>query len=291
MHVHAIFSFPSTLAMWIARKQKVPYITRTIGQLDPWSLEQSHARKQRYLHFVERQNLSDAAAIHCTSESEATEVANLFPKSQVLTIPLGLEIPMQISSARRKVQLRYELSPGIPIFLFLSRLHQKKGLDILLKATAKLGASNIHLLIAGEGSDEYKNQLQQQCKRLAIENTVKFLGHVSGTEKNLLLQGADAFVLPSHSENFGIAVLEALANGTAVIVTEEVALSTLVADNALGTVCKLDTDSLSLAMAEIIDDTDRFTELGSKARDYTAQHFQWSGIAQNLIKSYRKIAS
>lgn len=291
IHVHAIFSFVSTFAMFLARKKGIPYIVRPIGQLEEWSLQQSSNRKAVYLRLIEHKNLLGASSIHFTAESEQQQALRVIPELQSCVIPLGLSIPMPISQARRKMRDRWHLERGTPTILYLSRLHPKKGLDLLLDALAIVDDFPFQLLIAGEGDKVFKKALQDKILRLELDHCCKFLGFVQGSQKNLLLQGADLYVLTSHSENFGIAVLEAMASGTAVLVSQQVALSKEVEKHKLGFVTALDANDIRRELIDALADIDATRELGDAAHDYAEQHYQWSSIASRLIKLYKSITS
>jgi glycosyltransferase involved in cell wall biosynthesis len=290
VHVHAIFSFCSTYTMALARKHGVAYVVRPIGQLEKWSLEQSKSLKRYYLNWIERTNLLNAKAVHFTAKSECSQALELLPHLRHHVIPLGLSIPMSLTQPRRKMRQRWSLDRGVPTILYLSRLHPKKGLDLLLDALAIVDDFPFKLLIAGEGDPVFKKALEDKIERLELQAHCQFIGFAKGSEKNLLLQGADLYALTSHSENFGIAVLEAMASGTAVLVSKQVALSEAVAQHKLGFVCDLEVNSIRRELIDALADIDNTEELGRSARDYVEQHYQWPNIAGHLVKLYKSVA-
>lgn len=287
VHVHAIFSFVSTYTMYLARKRGIPYVVRPIGQLEKWSLEQSKHRKESYLKLIEAANLRHAAATHFTAESERAQALDVLPELNGVVIPLGLSVPMPLRQARHKMRDHWQLQRGVATILYLSRLHPKKGLDLLLDALAKVDDFPFQLLIAGEGDEVFKRALKDKVERLELSQKVKFLGFVKGTEKNLLLQGADLFALTSHSENFGIAALEAMASGTAALVSKQVALSEAILAHKLGFVSELDIDAIRRELIDALADIERTQEMGELARDFVEQHYQWSAISSRLVKLYK----
>ena len=231
LDIHYLFSYASTCAGAIARWQGIPYTLRTIGQLDPWALAQSRLKKQVYTLLIERHNLNRANAIHCTSASEAEDVRNFGIKTPTITLPLGVNQPVEWKDAKQKLHQVYGIPTETPIVLFLSRLHYKKRPDLLMRSLSQLAAQNhnFHLILAGAGEPEYVNELKNLMTSLGLASNTSFAGFVTGNDKQLLLQGADIFVLPSFSENFGVAVAEAMAARLPVIVTDGVQIATEIA--------------------------------------------------------------
>lgn len=289
VHVHAIFSFCSSYAMWLARRRNVPYVVRPIGQLEHWSLAQSRNRKSHYLNLIERNNLLAASCVQFTADSERSQALEVIPQLKQTVLPLGLNVPMSLNQASSKLRARWKIERGAPVIAFMSRLHPKKGLELLLDALAIVDDFPFQLVIAGDGEDNYKKELQTKITASGLDHCVTFIGFVKGAEKNILLQGADLFALTSHSENFGIAVLEALASGTAALVSSSVALSEQIAEHKLGYVTELSVNAIRRELIDALAEIDATQELGRNARDFVEQHYQWSNIAQRLSKLYKNI--
>jgi len=284
LHVHALFSFPSTAAMVHARRARVPYLLRTIGQLSPWSLAQSKARKLLMLRLVERGNIEAARYLHFTTTLERDECFTALRKSfPSFVLPLGVRLPSLPPGGRPKNQcLR---------LLFLSRLHPKKQLEVLLKALALLQTSSPQtqwqLDIAGTGDPAYLASLQKLAGQLNLASRCRWLGHVQGDAKTALMQQADWFLLPSAAENFGIAVVEALAAGTPVIVSPQVAVAELIDAAGAGLVCPSDPAALCrLLLSHYQGPT---TAMRLAARSLAETTFSWSSVADQLESSYCEI--
>ncbi len=290
VHVHAIFSFCSTYTMWLARKKGVPYIVRPIGQLEKWSLEQAATKKKVYLSVIEKRNLLSADAVHFTALSESEQALNLLPSLKSKFIPLGIDLPKTIPDAAIKLRKQYQLDSSIPIIVYLSRIHPKKGLELLFESLASLDGKPFKLIIAGDGDSNYIAQLKLKAQQLGISKQLIWAGFITGKNKDLLLQGADLFTLASYSENFGIAVLEALASGTPALVTEGVALSREIKQNNLGYVSTISIESIRKTLIEALNDIDRRSNTASKRnREYIQNHYQWPIIATQLQKLYKSI--
>jgi glycosyltransferase involved in cell wall biosynthesis len=290
VHVHALFSYTSTIAMTIARLKRIPYITTPHGLLCEWSLQQSASKKQAYLKAIERTNLDRASAIHLTCQQEQTEVAKLNFKASTFVLPLALtELPTLIPNAAIRLRQTLNLPPDEPIILFLSRLHYKKGLDYLISALGNLQKRRFTLIIAGSGTPEYEAEIRSRLAIAGIESRTQTIGFVEGERKDLLIQGADLFALTSYSENFGISVLEALAVGTPVLVTPGVGLATVVRDERLGYVANLDIDAITAALDLYLSDPEGAKQMGAKARELTLDRYTWDNIATELVQGYRSI--
>lgn len=289
IHVHAIFSYCSTITMAIARKHNVPYVVRPIGQLESWSLEQSKGRKKHYLDLIERKNLNTATMVQFTAESEQNQALELLPDLTSTVVPLGIELPMLIHDSHSKMVERWQLKDDCPTLVYLSRIHPKKGLDILLKALANLDDIEFQLVIAGSGNEDYTQELIQLSKQLGISQHCHFIGFVQGLEKNTLLQGADLFTLTSHSENFGIAVLEALASATPALISQEVALSEQVTKEQLGYVTELNIQAVKITLTTALKNTEQLAQTGNKARQFIEQNYQWPVISKQLLAVYKCI--
>jgi glycosyltransferase involved in cell wall biosynthesis len=289
LHVHALFSYPSTSAMVQARRARIPYVLRTIGQLSPWSLAQSPGRKRWMLRLVERDNLQGAAALHFTTALECEQTRVLVLSAPSLVLPLGVDLPPELLGCPNEAA---DPVPEAPIrFLFLSRLHPKKRLENLLAACALLGnrqpQARWQLAIAGRGEPAYERSLRQRTRELGIEPHCLWLGHLEGDAKWNALREADWFVLPSAAENFGIAVVEALAVGTPVIVSPQVAVADRVVAAAAGMVSDSDPARLVEALETALEGAPPGMRLA--ARRLAQEDFSWTSLAARLREAYQRI--
>lgn len=289
IHIHGIFSYPSTIAMAISRLQKISYINRPFGQLCHWSLQQKRLKKQIYLNLIEKPNLFSAEAIHLTSVQEQQELETLSWNLCSFVLPHGVALPGAIADAHEQLHQMLNIPLEVPIILFLSRLHPKKGLDYLIPALSKLHNQNFAFVLAGGGDPEYEAELDRLVQENNLSDRTYKLGFVGGDKKDICLQGADLYVLTSHSENFGIAVLEALASGTPALVTTGVALSDLVKEQNLGWVVDLEIEAITHSIQEFLDNPDMAKQKGERAAQYVAANYTWEKIALNLKSIYENI--
>jgi glycosyltransferase involved in cell wall biosynthesis len=219
LHIHALFSFTTTVAARAARRQGVPYVLRPLGTLDAWGLaERRPWLKRLSLRCIEGPLLRDAAAVHFTSEAEARQAQSLGIPMRAAVIPLGVDAPADAPT--------HEDSGTVRV-LYLSRLAPKKNLEGLLEAFARVQSQvpRISLVIAGDGDAAYTRELQMRAEALGLAPHVEWLGRVEGEAKERAFARADLFALPSRSENFGIAAAEALARGVPCLLGQGVAIA------------------------------------------------------------------
>ncbi|GAX42128.1 hypothetical protein NIES4075_31280 [Tolypothrix sp. NIES-4075] len=288
LHIHAIFSYPSTIAMAIARLKNVPYIVLPHGLLCTWSLQQSTRKKQIYLRLIERANLNNSQAIHFTSQQEQQE-SQLGLSVASCVLPLGLSLPTPLLDARLGLRQRFNIPAEEPVILFLSRLHPKKGLDYLISSLSKVSHHRFSFILAGSGTPEYEAEINSLLISSGLRDRTHVVGFVQGEEKDLLIQGSDLFVLTSHSENFGVAVLEALAVGTTVLLTPGVALASIVKQYQLGYVTELDVLAIANALEDYLNDPQAAKQMGDRARQLVSEKYTWRQIACEMQQMYVEI--
>ncbi|MFS0515848.1 glycosyltransferase [Nostoc sp. UIC 10607] len=289
VHVHALFSYASTIAMAIARLKNVPYIVTTHGLLCEWSLQQSTHKKQTYLKLIEQANLDSSQIIHFTSEKEQQEVSLLGLQKPNVVLPLGISLPTKIVDARQRLRQKFNIPPDEPVILFLSRLHYKKGLEYLIPALSKLTHHRFTFILAGNGTPDYEAEIESLLVSSGLRDRTLVVGFVQGEAKDILMQGSDLFVLTSYSENFAVSVVESLAVGVPVLVTPGVALASVVKQNQLGYVPDLDIAAIADALESYFSNPQQAKKMGDRARQLVSDKYSWNHIAQELIEIYKVI--
>ena len=242
--INGLFHFHGVAAARAARKVGVPYVVFTHGALDGWFKRRypvKHLKKMLYWP-IQYGILRGAQHVLFTSEGERKASAGTFwpSKWNGLVVPYGTNEP----AGKLAVHLKafYDRVPeihGKRFLLFLSRIHEKKGIDLLLTAFQGVAADNpdLYLVVAGPDQVGLQVKLQQQAEDAGIQDQVLWLGMLKGDAKYGALCAAEAFVLPSHQENFGIAVAEALACGTPVLISNKVNIYQEIIDSGVGLVC------------------------------------------------------
>ncbi len=278
VHIHALFSFTTTAAARAAHMAGVPYIVRPMGSLDRWGLQQRRPLfKQLSLSLIERPVLERAAAVHFTSESEAQHAAALGLKIKPVIIPLAVDTEAPgLRTPSDKVRL-----------LFLSRLDPKKNVEGLLAALALLLDEPVRweAFLAGDGDPVHVDFLKAIARRLQLDERVHWLGRVEGEAKARAFTNADVFVLPSHSENFGIAAAEALAAGLPCVLGEGVAIAADVSAAGAG-VAVSPTPAAIAAGLRLIMDSETRERMSLAARQLAQERYSMPALGANLARLY-----
>lgn len=286
IHVHALFSYTSTVTMAISRLKRLPYIVCPHGLLCTWSLQQSALKKQIYLAFVEKANLNSAQALQFTLLKEQQEATPLHLRTASFVLPFGLFVPKVIQNARHRLRQHLQVPEDELVILFMSRIHYKKGLDYLIPALGKVANQRFTFVLAGSGSPDYEAEIDALLLAAGIRDRTHRPGFVIGETKDLLLQGADLFVLTSHSENFGVAVLEAMAVGLPVLVTPGVALAEIVEQSHLGYVVQMSVEAIAATLESFFSHPQKARAMGDRARQLIQDRYIWGQIATKMIQVY-----
>jgi glycosyltransferase involved in cell wall biosynthesis len=291
-HIHALFSPVCTAAATVARSQKLPYILRPLGTLDPADLQKKRQLKQLYGYLLERPNLAGSAAIHFTSKEECKISERYGTQTKDLVIPLGVNVPEKLQDSGQ-IKEKLGIKSGIPLLLFMSRIDPKKGLDLLIPALEKLlqAGSQFHFVLAGTNPQD-PNYEKQICDRIAasqLSNCTTITGFVAGEFKQALLQEADLFVLPSYYENFGIAVTEAMAVGTPVVISDRVYIWEDVQKAGAGWVSSTNVESLTETLKLALNDVEDRKLKGINARKLVIEQYSWGAIAKQTLSAYTEL--
>lgn len=291
LHIHGMWNTGPTLASAIASRSGVPYVIRPCGMLDGWSLTQSRWRKRIHLGLVSRSCLNRAALIHATTSQEADEIQSLNLRAPRIVVPNGVDDLAFSPTPQALPPALEELTRGKNLLLYLGRVHPKKGLDVLIEALGRASLPDTVLLVVGPREPEYYQRICEQLKQLDLEQRVHFIDPMYGPERFALYASANLFILPSQQENFGIAVAEAMASGTAVIVSPEVALSSDVSAANAGAVVERDPAKLAEAITRLLKDPDLRKRMGNAGREHAQTSFRWTSIAEQWRKTYASTLS
>jgi glycosyltransferase involved in cell wall biosynthesis len=295
VHIHALFSYASLPAAWYAVRYRVPYIIRPLGVLNRWGMEQrSPLLKRISFNFIERHILQNAAAVQFTSQQEQQEADALNVSMNSVILPLGMDLsPFAQLPSRTTFRRDYPHLANKLLLLFLSRLDKIKGLDLLFPAFAQVRKQcpDVVLVLAGSGEPAYESWLREQVQALGIADSVVFTGFLASEQKLAVLADSDIFVQPSYYESFGIAVIEAMACGLPIVITDRVGLAEDIRQADAGVIVPCQHDALVASMAELIDDPQRRHTLAQRGRMLAEQRFSLAAMTRQLLTLYSDLTS
>jgi glycosyltransferase involved in cell wall biosynthesis len=292
VHIHAVFSHASLSAAGACRQAGVPYIVRPLGTLDPWSVGQKALRKRLFWHVGVKRMLLSAAAIHYTAAEEQRLAESSLGLSHGVVVPLGVPDDLFAEADTGPSPLVAPFGSG-PYVLSLSRLHPKKGLDLLIPAFLELMRdtrfSAWRLVVAGDGDAAYRASLDQLVRSHGGEDRVDFPGWLQGAAKADALRGAALFALTSYQENFGISVVEAMACGRAVLISQQVNLAPEIEAAGAGWVVPLEPSQIGCALEAALANPEERSLRGARGRALAQREFAWPRVAEQLSILYKSI--
>jgi glycosyltransferase involved in cell wall biosynthesis len=294
-HIHAVFSHACVAAARACRKNVVPYLVRPLGTLDPWSLKQKSLRKRLFWHLGVKRMLAEAAAIHYTSAEEKRLVETGLGLTGGVVVPNALDLSFINNQTGRQTgpfdapQSEIGRSPYV---LALSRIHPKKGFELLIESFAALKKSGLfgdwRLVFAGDGDAGYVDQLKTLARQRELNGDAIFAGWLDGDHKYAALKGASLLAMPSYQENFGISLIEAMACGVPVLVSPHVNLAPDIKRADAGWVAALHVDKLADALAEALGNEQERQRRGNNGREL-ASSYGSAEVATRLIDLYRNL--
>ena len=267
----------------IARRERIPRIVSIGGGLQPWAFHHKRGRKTVAWFLYQRRSLDTAQLIHVTSDIEAGALRQLGLSPQIATIPYGVDVP-EIPVRPTRPDAR---EPKIA--LFVGRIHPVKSLTTLVTAWARVRPPDWRLRIVGPDEDGHQATVERSVREGKIEDVVTFAGPLSREQTSAAYWDADLFVLPSHSENFGNVVVEALSHSIPVLTTTGTPWSTLDA-NDCGWWVPPDIAGLEAGLrAATALGRSELAMKGAKGREWMRREFSWDSIADRLKDSYAAV--
>jgi glycosyltransferase involved in cell wall biosynthesis len=288
VHIHNLWQHPQYAAFRAAREARVPYIVSPHGSLDPYLRRRGRLRKAVTSALWHRAMLEGAALIHVTTSAEMRLIADIAPAVPRAIVPCAINTA-DFGSLPGPEEFRQRHLAGYsgPLVVFLGRVTEKKGVDVLLRSFAHvLERQPARLAVVGPDDGGQRPGLERLAERLGIGSRVDFVGGLYGRDRLAALSAADAWALSSHTENFGIAVMEALAAGCPVVISREVNLAEEVAEANAGLVADAEPRAFAAGLLELLGDSERRRMLSRAGRQFAAR-YDWSEVTPRLLDMYR----
>lgn len=286
-HNHGMWQFNGLYPSWVGKRNCIPVISSPRGTLSEWSFKSGSSFKKIFWPLLQKPALKNITCFHATSVGEYQEIRSYGFRQPIAIIPNGIDIPdISLSLTRKKKTI-----------LFLGRIHPKKGIDILLNAWKKVQSifPEWNVVIAGSdldilGRGGYLEEIKNFSTDLGCER-VNFIGPVYGKEKIDLYSSSSLFILPTHSENFGMTVAEALAVGTPAIVSHGAPWEGLIENNA-GWWVETNVDRIAETLNTALSlPSDDIKTMGRNGRDWMIRDFAWKNLALKYIDVYKWLLS
>jgi glycosyltransferase involved in cell wall biosynthesis len=284
LHSHSLWMMPNIYPGWIARQPPLPLVISPRGTLSSWALRRSRLKKQLVWALVQGKVVRSAACLHATAEEEYRDIRNLGLRQPVCVIPNGIDVPL---AADPEVTAP-PAARADHIILYLGRLHSIKGIDRLLRAWTTLARERPDwcLRIVGPDDGGHEAELRALAASLGTPR-LTFAGPAYGSRKWDEYRAAALYVLPTHSENFGLTVAEALASGTPAITTKGAPWSGLERESC-GFWIDQGVEPLVVALRHATRlGPLKLAEQGARGRAWMLRDFSWDKIAEQMANVYR----
>ncbi|PTS91995.1 hypothetical protein DBR11_27740 [Pedobacter sp. HMWF019] len=261
IHIHSWWNMVAILSTALARWYHIPVILSPRGMLTPYTLQNRKSLGKKLFHKAIGSWLLKQCIVHTTSEKEKEDIhkIGLRPK-ELYIIPNFINCPSSLFHQKQSSKTCYTTKKKAFQFLFLSRIEEKKGLDLLLRALSRTKFA-WNLSIAGQGCPDYVWSLKNLSFHLNIHQYINWAGYLNEQEKFDFIQKHDLLVLPSQNENFANVVIESLASGTPVLLTREVGLAAYVLQHNLGWICKSSITDLTHTFYKAYKDIQKRAEI------------------------------
>lgn len=286
VHIQNPFIYPTYAAGKAAIRHQKPLFYQQRGALGPEHLKYRGLKKKLYIRAIERPLMERAITLIALTEAEVEAYASLGVRTPCRIIPNGVDIgnsPEPLGTSFGP----FDISPNELVILFLARLHPMKGAHRLIQAFLRIHTHHptAKLVMAGPDDSRTVEKFRDEIEKAGLGNRILFPGMVTGETKRKLLARADLFCLPSAAEGFSVAVLEAMASKTPVLISPECHFATVESAFA-GKVVSTSVDDLTDALSSLLGDSASLKEMGQNAYDLVKNEYDWDQIVESLISVY-----
>ena len=289
LHISSIWQPLGLSVQQAAHAAGVPVIQTLRGALGPYSWRRGWWKKLPYFWLKERPFLQQAAALHCTTSQEASEISSLGLKPPTIVLPNPLDLTKHKYDPNDGQRWRREkgISSETKLFLVAGRLHHKKGLDLLPKALHPLRHKPWKIIFIGKDTDGTGSWLKREMDRYGLSERCLWLNSLPPEQLSGPYNAADWLLLPSHHENFGNVVAEALACGCGAIISEKVGISNMLSTRSGVIIRKRSVSLWSEALSEALISN----RPGNRSEDYVSKEFCLKTLSTKMIAHYKQLLS
>jgi glycosyltransferase involved in cell wall biosynthesis len=282
IHIHAWWNLVSVLSCLIAVWRNMPVIVSARGTLSSYSFQNKNKGIKWLIHHLLSKPLLKRCSFHVTSTRENEAICRVISPKSITNVANFVKLPAYTISEIREPSPLFKL-------LFLSRIEEKKGLDILISALPALSFPYV-LTIAGDGDKNYIDELKALAKEKQVENNISWIGFQHDHKFDVLCQH-DLLILPSYDENFGNVVIESLSQGTAVLLSEFVGLASYVIENNLGWECELNATAISSKLNLINTKLNELSRIRQTAPAKIRANFNEDNLVKQYLTMYNNITN
>jgi len=293
IHIAMPFDFYN-IATYFSKK---PYLISLHGTFMKEAYKMMKLKKMKkdfYMNIIGKKILKKANRIHLLTQEEREHFLEFYPEfeNKIRVVPNGLDLSQyEVSLSKSDLINKYPNLKDKKIILFLSRINWKKGLDVLIPAFAKLYKEDksFHLLIVGkDDGDGYENKVRQWVNEYGLTDAVTFTGLLTGRDKLLVFYGSDIFVLPSYSEGLPTAILEAMACGIPIVVSDKVGISREIMQYNAGTIVKTNVEDVYDGIRNVFQNLDKAKEMALNGKKMVHNLYDINKVADEMIKMYEE---
>lgn len=282
VHDHGVWLPTNHSSASVARRIGAKFASSPRGMLEDWSLGVGRWRKKMAWWAYQRKDLASASLLHATSKQEGAKFRKLGLSGPLAVVPNGVEIPAALPEGTRA-------SGRLKTALFLSRIHPKKGLIDLVEAWARLRPQGWRVILAGPNEMGHREEIARLIRLRGVEKDFEFPGPIPDEEKWRAYAGADLFILPSYSENFGLVIGEAMAAGLPVITTRGTPWEEL-ETRRCGWWVQTGAESIGSALADALSRAPaELQEMGRRGRNLIQEKYTWEAAAAKMFAAYEWI--
>jgi glycosyltransferase involved in cell wall biosynthesis len=287
VHTHMPFIYPTWAAARAAIRHGKPLFYHQRGVFDPERLRYRGFKKRVYIQVIERGALRRAAALIALTDAEIASYRAAGATAPIRVVPNGIDVDEYLGGSRSAAESRFGLLPGETVVLFLGRLHPTKGARILLESFLRIAHDlpAARLVLAGPDESGEASAFAQRVRDAELERRVVFAGMVGGRDKIDLLTRADVLCLPSSAEGFSMAVLEALASATPVVISPGCHFPEVEQAGA-GRVVAPSVELLGETLRELLPQTEQMARMGVRGRELVRRDYTWDRVTERLLDVY-----